>query len=395
MRVLLGCMILSFSGIASADPLRPIDPDDTSSTSMAVVVGDVPLAHTGQFLPCDMKGGIVGKGDVAAQVGKIVEDLGIALGQAGSGLDRLVKLNVCVAATNDVAEVRKALAAALAGKARPAVAYVVGALSHPDARVAVDAVAAAEGAGGGETVNRLSCAVYGPPGFPQVAVLPAGGRVHISGQAVKGKDLAESTRMTLEGLKRTLDWLGRKESHVAQVRMFGELTAERAAVEAEIARVFSVPLVFIEGDAGALIEIELVAAAGKPDPPAPPPPDVEFLTPPWMQSSPVYSKVVRTNRGGAVYVSGLYGATAADVPGEIREAFGTLKDVLAKAGSDLRHLVKATYYVIDADTAKALAEVRPEFYDPKSPPAASRATTAGVGREGRRFTMDMIAVPAR
>ena len=392
--IYVGGMVACLAVFADADVIRSIDPDETTSTSAAVVVGDVPLAHTGQFLPCDLKGGIVGKGDVAAQVAKIVEDLGVALGQAGSGLDRLVKLNVGVAAAGDVAEVRRALAARLAGKAKPAVAYVVGPLMPPEARVAMDAVAAAEGSRGGETVNRLSCAVYGPPGFPQVAVLPAGGRIYISGQAVKGKDLAESTRLTLEGLKRTLDWLGRKESQVVQVRMLGDLTAGRAAVEAEIARVFSVPLVFVEGDAGNPIEIELVAAAGNKEGGAPPP-DVEYLTPPWMQSSPVYSKVVRSNRGGAIYVSGLCGASATDVPGEIREAFGILKDVLTKAGSDLRHLVKATYFVVDADTAKALAEIRPEFYDPKAPPAASRATTAGVGREGRRFTMDMIAVPAR
>ena len=393
MRILPGLLLYVGLIPANADVLRPVDSDDVAGASAAVVIDDVPLAHTAQFLPFDVKGEIVGAGDAALQVGKIVEDLGVALGQAKSGLDRLVKLNVCVAKVEAVDGVRKALAERLRGKARPATAYVVAPLPRPEALVAMDAVAAADPTAGGETVNRLSCAVYGVPGFPQVAVLPAGGRVYISGQAEKGKDLAESTRLTLEGLRRTLTWLGLKDSGVVQLKAFGQVAADRPAVEAEIAKVFPVPLVFVEGDAGNPVEIEIVAAAGNAGHPAAE--SVTYLTPPWMIPSPVYSKVVRVNAGKSVYVSGLCAAGATDAAGQIRAIFSSLKEILEKSGSDLKHLAKATYYVTDDETAKKLGEIRPEFYDPKSPPAASRSTVAGVGREGGRLTLDMIAVPAR
>ena len=49
---------------------------------------------------------------------------------------------------------------------------------------------------------------------------------------------------------------------------------------------------------------------------------------------------------------------------------------LEAAGSDLRHLVKATYYVTDEDASRALNELRPKFYDPARPPAASKAAMA-------------------
>ncbi len=70
-----------------------------------------------------------------------------------------------------------------------------------------------------------------------------------------------------------------------------------------------------------------------------------------------------------------------------------LKATLAKAGSDLNHLVKATYYVSSDGTSKALNELRPRYYDPKRPPSASKALVAGVGREGRALALNMIAVP--
>jgi len=59
------------------------------------------------------------------------------------------------------------------------------------------------------------------------------------------------------------------------------------------------------------------------------------------------------------------------------------------------NLAKATYYVSTDATSKALNVLRPNYYDPKRPPAASKALVPGVGREGRTLTLDMIAVPAK
>jgi len=40
-----------------------------------------------------------------------------------------------------------------------------------------------------------------------------------------------------------------------------------------------------------------------------------------------------------------------------------------------------------------LNELRPLYYDPKRPPAASKAQVSGIGWPNRSITMDLIAVP--
>ena len=45
------------------------------------------------------------------------------------------------------------------------------------------------------------------------------------------------------------------------------------------------------------------------------------------------------------------------------------------------------------EASKALNELRPRYYDPRTPPAASKAVVKDVGLEGRTITLDMIAAP--
>jgi enamine deaminase RidA (YjgF/YER057c/UK114 family) len=88
----------------------------------------------------------------------------------------------------------------------------------------------------------------------------------------------------------------------------------------------------------------------------------------------------------------------ASVPGSdavevVRDIYAQLGEVLRPVGSDLKHLVKATYYVADGEVSKALNDVRPSIYDPERPPAASKALIAGTGDAKRTIVIDMIAVP--
>jgi enamine deaminase RidA (YjgF/YER057c/UK114 family) len=137
------------------------------------------------------------------------------------------------------------------------------------------------------------------------------------------------------------------------------------------------------------IEIELIVAGREGGTPA-----LEYLTPPALKSSPVFSRVVRVNSGPLIYVSGLYGPSGATGAAQVEAIFDSLGAVLGEAGSDLGHLVKATYYVTDDPTTRALGELRARYYDPKRPPGASKAVVTGVGALGRTLTLDMIAVPA-
>ena len=40
---------------------------------------------------------------------------------------------------------------------------------------------------------------------------------------------------------------------------------------------------------------------------------IEYLTPPGLKASPVYSRVARVNDGKLIYLSGLFGKTATDL----------------------------------------------------------------------------------
>jgi enamine deaminase RidA (YjgF/YER057c/UK114 family) len=377
-RNLLCSLILLYllSGAARAEAdIKYVEPSDVTGTSMAVVVGPAHLAHTAQLLPLDKDGRIVGKGEAAEQAAQVLDNLAAVLREVESGL-------------------HKVFTRRFRGKAKPAVSFVVGKLAHPDALVSMDAVAVTERDPRGE-VKRVRCAALaGAMGGSHVAVLPKGGKVYVAGQAEKG-DLAEATRKTLESLRATLKHLELNDAHVVQLKAFLRPMSAVGEVEKEMAKFFGKqtvpPLVFVEWDSTLPIEIELIAAGGKDKAKE----AIEYLTPPGMSASPIYSRVARVHHEQTIYLAGLYGTKAKAADEQIEEIFATLKGLLEKTGSDFRHLVKATYYVSNDDASRKLNELRPRYYDPKRPPAASKALVAGVGVEGKSITLDMIAVPAK
>jgi enamine deaminase RidA (YjgF/YER057c/UK114 family) len=189
--------------------------------------------------------------------------------------------------------------------------------------------------------------------------------------------------------------------------------SDSAVVEREVAAFFGErpvpPLVLVEWRSSPTtpIEIELIAWGGMNNSGD----AVEYLTPPSMTASPIYSRVARIHHTQTIYVSGLVGApdtnpkpergpsdidpnSASAAEREVKECFASLDRILKQAGSDFRHLVKATYYVSTDSASRKLNELRPNYYDPHRPPSASKAMVAGVGRLGLGLTMDMIAVPA-
>ena len=104
-----------------------------------------------------------------------------------------------------------------------------------------------------------------------------------------------------------------------------------------------------------------------------------------------YSRVARVSSGRPVFVSGLTGEST-DAAAQVREVFAQLQRLIAAAGSDMRHLVKATYYVSDKAADQEINTIRPSIYDAARPPAASKISVQGTGRAGRGTVIDMIAV---
>lgn len=369
-----------------------LEPDPITGLCQAVVVRPGALVHTTQILPVDEAGLIIGKGEIDKQAQSVFEQLSVALGSAGTTLERVVKLNIYARDTAVAAQIKSILGERFSGgRLRAAVTFVTGRLVHPDALIAMDAVAET-GRGSKEVAWLESRRSPGLAGA-DAAVLPQGRQVYIAGQAEPG-DLMEATRKTMASLKATLEFLKLDFRQVVSMKAFIQPIERATEAREEIARWFPnqkmPPLIFVEWISGTPIEIEMIAAAGETaggDVPV-----IEFLTPPGMNASPIYSRVSRINRGDLIYVGSLYGEPGTSGESQVRKIFDQLKALMEKGGSDFNHLAKATYYVSDNDSSAMLNKIRPEFYDPKRPPAASKAMVSGVGLDRAGITIDMIAV---
>lgn len=379
--------------------LRVVREDAVGRTAAAVVVGDVPLVHTAQLYPAGFEADL-SKSSPAEQARELIGRLESVLLSSGSDLAGLVKLNVFAADAEAVAAFRKALGNQLPETARPAVTVAIGRFppQPKGARLSLDAVAI-EGWG---IRAKPDPSQLVRPGFAMATVLPAGGVVYISGQAESGTDLADATKKTLAGLKRTIEWLGLTLADVVEIRSFlTPVDSDPAPVLTAFRELFGdrdVPAAtFVEWTLGMnSIEIEMVVRS----PQVPPDGEtVEYLTPPWMTASPVFCRVTRCRRPALAYIGGVVG-NPLDMRGELMTLFESLRTVTTEAGSDFLHLAKATYFVEKQELIGPFGKIRPAYYDPKRPPAASLAPVREIardvaGRAGTIFpgmTIDMIAV---
>ena len=279
--------------------------------------------------------------------------------------DAVVKLNLAAKNLASLESLQRTLADAFA-EYPPAVSVVISDLSRADALVALDAVAALP-AGAHNSVE-FSKAAELPQLDQHVGILPPGQRIYISGQAESG-DLPVAARKTMESLARTLQSLDLNREAIVAVRAFVNPMSRAGEVQQEIAKFFDTlpvpPMVLIDWKFESPIEIEVVAWGG----PARQGEQLDFITPPMMKSSPVFSRVVRINRGPIIFVGGLHGPAGAAPEDQITSIFDQLQKTLGEADSDLRHLVKATYLCTEPTTIKALGALRPNYYDPKRRPA--------------------------
>jgi enamine deaminase RidA (YjgF/YER057c/UK114 family) len=390
----MGCQLLNSFAADWHTHLSAIEPDPMTGTSKAVISDSLSLVHTTQILPFDLEGKIIGR-DAFGQMHQALALLFEAISPLGCDSTSVAKLNIYISRANDIPMVRLALAQTFTQTNKPAVSFVVTALSEKGALVAIDAV----------VVPRLQVGATAPMPEPKVpsafqasGIRPAsrhvrGPLVYVSGMA-DTNTLPQATRITLGKLMSAIGRLGLGKSDVLQLKAFFQPMSEAAIVQKAIVDFFesnAPPTVFVEWISPAPnppIEIELVAA-GKPTNQSD---SVVFLTPPRTTSTKVFSRVARVNHGKIVFISGLYGMKAQNPGEEVHEIFQSLGEILPKTGSDFEHLVKATYYVSDDLTGEKLNEIRPQFYNPSRPPAASKARVRGVAEQGRTVSIDMIAV---
>lgn len=365
-----------------------IGSSETSGSSDAVIVGEVALAHTRQFLPLDDNGNISQKDNLSKQVDQLFRNISRALKPAGADINKIVKLNVFLKRADLISQVQPLISRKFGQKKKPSITFAAGDLSHPEALIAIDAIAVSDL--GSVKMVQLS-GFRDSMGQAAIAILPKGPVVYVSGQASKG-ELAEATRSTLKQLEETLISLGLNRKDIVQIKSFLSPMSSLNIVEKEFIEFFKgekiPPLVFVDWiSTDPVIEIELIAFSpltkGKVE-------QVDYITPMGMTSSPVYSKVSRLNYGKKVYLSGIYGLSSVKTDSVVNKVFGLMENVLNASGSDFKNLLKATYYISNDQYSKSLADIRPRFYDPKRPPAASKAMLKGIGINGQGISVDMI-----
>lgn len=371
--------------------LRSIAADPTTGVARAVVVEEGALVHTALMFPEDQEGRLQGGTDAGAQAARVLANIELALREARTTLDHLVRLHVYVADPSVTGRIDRLLAERFGGReTQPAVTFVETAMPRAGTLVAMDAIAATAWTPAPGAASRLTAAA-----LPQrtgrashAAVQPAGPFVIVSGRAARG-DFEPAIRETLAQLRGDLETVGLTFGDVVQIKSFlGDMRSARR-LEEIVASAFDgtrvPPQVVTEWRQESVpAEIELVATARRTG-------DgrrrVEHIEP----ISGRYSRIARVNDGQPVFVSGLYGGSA-DPVAQVGEMFAELQRVLLEAGSDIRHLVKATYYVSDTAADDRINAIRPTVYDVERPPAASKLSVRGTGRAGRASTFDMIAV---
>jgi enamine deaminase RidA (YjgF/YER057c/UK114 family) len=373
--------------------LRSIRADSATGVSRAVVVEEGALVHTALMYPEDRHGRLVGGGDATAQATRALANIELALKRARTSLDHLVRLHVYVADSSVTPRIDRLLARRFGGrKAQPAVTFVETAMPRAGTLVAMDAIAATAWITPPGAATRLAV-----PDLPQrtgrashAAVQPAGPFVIVSGRAARG-EFEPAIRETLAQLRGDLETAGVTFDQVVQIKSFLGDMRNALRLEEIIAGSFGgsrvPPQVVTEWRQESVpVEIEVVAAARRAG-------DNRGRVDHFEPIAGRYSRIARVNDGQPVFVSGLYGESA-DPVAQVGEMFAELQRVLQEAGSDIRHLVKATYYVSDKAADDRINAIRPTIYDPERPPAASKLSVRGTGRAGRASTFDMIAVTA-
>lgn len=356
---------------------------NATGSAAAVRVADGALVFTGQVsAPASDAAGR--SGDAGEEAEAALRALDAVLAQHGSDLARVVRLNAYVADDAAMSAVDAAVAKNFA-QAPVALTVVRTPLAGQGARVAFEAVAAAASAPAKVAVGKTA------------AVMPAGGKIFISGQAEKGKDLAEAVRLTMAGLHRSVAHLGLTKADVVQVKAFIRPFGEHAAAAREVAASFDggpvPPVVMMEWQSELFAEIELVVAAKTLAAPVAGE-TVSHAWLPWLTKSPRYSSVAQVTAGTPlIFIGAVDGGETGDARAQMKTIFERLGSGLFEAGSSYRHLAKASYYLGDAKARVILGEIRGVYFDPARPPAASALGVAGFGRAGRTAMVDMIAVP--
>ncbi|MEZ6047555.1 MAG: RidA family protein [Planctomycetaceae bacterium] len=372
-----------------AEKLEVFRLNQDSPGADAVVVHDQALIHSGMILPTDEEGHVTAD-TFAAQLSQLGNNLEQLIKSTGSDLQDVVSLRYYVSEAKHLELMRTF-------KLNGNVAITLAVTPLPDsaAQVGAEVVFCSE-----KTYHQVYC-LPSPIKGARLTVLPRGRAVYISGQLEKGEGTIETARLTMEGLHKTLEHIGLDDSHVVYIRTFVDPISKVDEVDEVIHSFYPKQarpsVTHVEWKTTDSIEIEMIAYA---------PEEIEIegadqaesvqhFWLPWLTISPVYCRWTLINSPDRIYISEQLGMNSDTHEAEIHEIFGRIKEILAGTGSDLNSLAKATYFTTNAEVSKPFGEIRPEYYDPQHPPAASLARIEAIALEGKSIAIDMIAAPVQ
>ncbi|MGB9605393.1 MAG: RidA family protein, partial [Bryobacteraceae bacterium] len=135
----------------------------------------------------------------------------------------------------------------------------------------------------------------------------------------------------------------------------------------------------------ALVECEAVARLRTP--PAAP---LQFLNPPGLPQSQLYSQIALVGPGPVVLTGAQLGFR--DSEEDARLAFQRLGRTLQEAGASFQGVAMSHIYPLSAAVGERLRRIRSEFYDRQAPPASTMLPFEGLPSLDASFGVDVIAV---
>lgn len=130
-------------------------------------------------------------------------------------------------------------------------------------------------------------------------------------------------------------------------------------------------------------------------------PEVQYLRPPGLFASPMFSQVTTVVRGKLIFVSGQVSwddkgkvVHAGDLRAQTHQTFENVKTALAAAGATFDNVLKFTIYVVNLDRAKwkIVGEERAKYINPERAPASTMVGVPGLVLEDLLVEIEAIAV---
>ncbi len=126
-----------------------------------------------------------------------------------------------------------------------------------------------------------------------------------------------------------------------------------------------------------------------------------FINPETMHHPAGYTHVVEVTAGRPVYIAGQVALNPAGVlvgPGDIRaqarQVFDNLGAALEAVGADFEHVVKLTYYLLDATQLPVVREIRDRYVNIQQPPASTAVEVRRLARDDLLIEVEAVAVIA-